>query len=109
MAPRCRRTGRQAPPARSAAAHAPLRASFGSAWQRRQSESRSRVDLFDIGKAPTMDQTEDRVGDQSEDADGENGRNNAIHAEKPLGDEDEAADAAFGPQEFGDDQVRPGP
>src|SRR5256714_7100910 len=50
--------------------------------RKRMATSTKRISLtrgpFDIGKAPTMDQTEDRVGDQSEDADGENGRNNAI-------------------------------
>src|SRR5438105_14157871 len=103
MGQRCRQTGRQAPSARSAVGPAPRPASSGSAWQRRQSESRSCVDLFDVGESPAMDQTENRVGDQTEDSDSENGRNDAIHSEKPLGDEDEGADPAFGPQEFGDD------
>src|SRR5256886_15010108 len=96
MGQRGRRTGRQAPSTRSAVAPAPRPASFGSAWQRRQSESRSCVDLFDIGESPAMDQTEDRVGDQTEDSNSENGRNDAIHSEKPLGDENRSEERRVG-------------
>src|SRR3984893_3607360 len=105
----CRRTVRPAPSARSAAGPAPRPSSSGSAWRRHQRGSRSLVDLLDIRERRSMYQAEDRVRDQSEDADRDHGGDDAIRSKKPLRDQDETADAALGRDDFGDDQVSPGP
>src|ERR1700682_2778852 len=56
-----------------------------------------------------MNQSEDRVRDESEDPNGDDGGDDAIRSEKSLRDQDEAADAALGRYDFGHDQVGPGP
>src|ERR1700682_5976835 len=109
MGRRYMRTAHPAPGARSAAGLAPHPAASESAWQRRRSGPRSRVDLLNIGECPAMNQSEDRVRDESEDPNGDDGGDDAIRSEKSLRDQDEAADAALGRYDFGHDQVGPGP
>src|SRR5438132_10100353 len=108
MGRRYTRTVHPAPPMKSVAVPALRHAGSGSAWQRRRNGSRSCVDLLDVRECPAMNQTEDRVRDQSEDSDRDDGGDDAIHSEKPLRDDDEGTNPAFSPQEFGDDQVCPG-
>src|ERR1700682_1487314 len=56
-----------------------------------------------------MDQGDYRVGNQSEDPNGDDGGDDAIRSEVPLGNQDEAADPALGRDDFGHDQVGPRP